>query len=504
MSPLASANDPSILPPPPARPAGRSLPRRIVVIGAGPGGIAAGIRLRQAGYDDVVILEQAPGLGGTWWHNRYPGAACDVKSFLYSFSFAPKADWTRAYSAQPEILAYLQDVVRRHDLDRAIRFDSPVMAADWDEASGTWLVETGRGETFTADVLIGAVGMFNEVRWPDLPGLWSFRGPVIHTARWRDDVMLHDRRVAVIGSAASAVQLVPTIAEQVRQLHVFQRSANWVLPKDDAAYDAATIAAHLADSERVRAARREVWDRVESIITFSDPKMLRGAAEAGRRALEAVRDPIVRRKLTPNALYGSHRPLISNDWYPTFNRPNVELVTEPIAKVTADGLLTADGQWRHVDAIICATGFHTTRFLSTIAVTGREGRTLAEAWRDGAHAYLGVATAGFPNLFMLYGPNTNNGSLIYMLECQVDYVLRLLRRMDDEHLARIEIRADAEAAYNAQLQRDLDAVEVWRAHATGYYRGPAGTIVTQWPHNMSAYRAATTVDDRGAWEPAPG
>jgi cation diffusion facilitator CzcD-associated flavoprotein CzcO len=490
----------SIISPPTPLPRGTRRRPRIVVIGAGPGGIAAAVRLRQAGYDDVVVLEKARGIGGTWWHNRYPGAACDVKSFLYSFSFELKRDWSRPYSTQPEILAYLDAIVARHDLGRSIRLGTAVTDARWDETAGRWRVATQAGETITADVVVSALGMFNDLNWPAIPGLDDFRGALFHSARWDDAHDLTGRRVAVIGSAASAVQLVPEIAPRVAQLHVFQRSAQWVLPKDDDPYTDEQIARHVAEPELVAAARREIWDRVEATITFSNPRMLQAATDAGLKAIAAVRDPATRRKLTPTVPYGSHRPLIANGWYPTFNRPNVELVTDPIVRIGHTGITTLDGVERPVDTIVLATGFQTTRFLSAIPVVGRDERTLAHDWRDGAQAYLGIANAGFPNLFMLYGPNTNNGSILYMLECQLDYVVRLLQRMERDGLARAEVTDAAQRAYNARLRTEIDAVEVWRSHLTrGYYRGPAGTIVTQWPHNMGAYRSATTVDDRRAW-----
>lgn len=478
--------------------------RRIGIIGAGPGGICAGVRLRQAGYDDFVVLEQAGGPGGTWWHNRYPGLACDVPSLLYSFSFEPKYDWSRPYGTQAEIQAYMRDVVHRHGLEPHIRYDTRVGAARWDDDRSVWRLETASGETLEVDVVISALGMFNEPSWPDIEGLEGFGGTTFHSARWDRDHDLRGERVAVIGSAASAVQLVPEIAKVVGRLHLFQRAANWVSPKEDDPYSPEQIEWFRTHPEDVAALREEIFRRMDPVLTFSDPDVVRASTERALRNLAVVEDPDVRRKLTPTVPYGCQRPLVSNDYYPTFNRPNVELVTERIDHVTTDAVVTVDGVARTVDTIVVATGFATTRFLSAIEVTGRGGRRLDDAWADGARAYLGITTAGFPNLFMLYGPNTNNGSILYMIEAQVDYALRQLRRLDDEHLAWVDVRPEAEERYNEELQATMEAVTAWSAGGChNYYRGPSGRIVTQWPGSMSGYRARTEVPDADAYEVAP-
>jgi cation diffusion facilitator CzcD-associated flavoprotein CzcO len=342
------------------------------------------------------------------------------------------------------------------------------------------------------DVVVSAVGMFGGLRWPEIEGLASFAGTAFHTARWDAEHRLEGRRVAVIGSAASAVQLIPEVARVVEKLHVFQRSPNWVLPKDDVPWTSEQIGAFRADPAVVARSREEIFTQLDGVITFSNPQGLALATEAGRRAIAVVADPEVRRKLTPATPYGCQRPLMSNDYYPTFNRPNVELVTEPIRRITAGGVETEDGVERRVDTLVLATGFAATSFLSTIDVVGRQGASLADAWADGAHAYLGITTAGFPNLFMLYGPNTNNGSILFMLECQADYVVRVLAWMDAERLGWVDVRPEIEARYNEQLQRDLDGVGVWApGGCSNYYRGPSGRIVTQWPHGMVEYRRRT-------------
>jgi cation diffusion facilitator CzcD-associated flavoprotein CzcO len=486
---------------------GRS-PRRIGIIGAGAGGICTGIQLLARGVDWFTIFERAPGVGGTWFHNTYPGLACDIPSALYSFSFEPKCDWSRPYGTQAEICEYLEHCVAKYGLRPHLRLGTAVTAARWDDDATVWRVSTagpepGRTDEHELDVLVAGVGMFGDLHIPDIPGLDDFTGTQFHSARWNHDHDLAGERVAVIGSAGSAVQFVPQIAPRVEQLFVFQRSPEWVMPKEDDPYTAEQLEVFRTQPDVVAAMRREVFERIDPNLTFANPARRAEMTEFCRKNLGLVEDPELRAKLTPDFPHGCKRPLISNDWYPTFNRDNVELVTDPIARVLADGIDTVDGTHRPVDTIILATGFETTRFLSTIDVTGRGGVRLTDAWRDGAHAYLGIVTAGFPNLFMLYGPNTNNGSLLFMIEQQVGYTMRQLDRLDAEQLAWIDVRPEVEAAYNEGIQRDLDGVEVWNATCNNYYRGPSGKIVTQWPHSMSEYEARCATPDPDAYEVSP-
>ena len=479
--------------------------RRIGIIGAGPGGICMGIKLLEAGFDDFTIFERAPGVGGVWFHNTYPGAACDVPSALYSFSFELKRDWSRPYATQPEIRAYFEHCVEKYGLAPHIQLSTGVVGAHWDDERAQWNVDashvvTGLRETHTFDVVVGAVGMFNQLHVPAIPGLDEFRGAMFHSAQWDHSHELRGERIAVVGSAASAVQFVPEIAPRVGRLHVFQRTPNWILPKLDTPYTEEELTRFRTDPDAIVEERALVWDRLEGFITFSDPRAVRKAQEWGELNLAVVDDTALRRELTPDFPHGCKRPLVSNDWYPTFNRPNVELVTQPIECVTEDAIVTVDGTTRPVDAIVLATGFDTTKYLSVVEVTGRENCRLDDSWSEGAHAYLGLTTSGFPNLFMLYGPNTNNGSILFMLECQVGYVLRQLRNMDDNGLEWIDVRADVMDDYNRALQQDLDSVEVWNASCNGYYRGPTGRIVTQWPHTMTEYQARTMRADFDAYD----
>jgi cation diffusion facilitator CzcD-associated flavoprotein CzcO len=471
----------------------------IVIIGAGPGGLCMAAKLLEAGFDDLVILEQADGVGGTWRHNTYPGAACDVPSHLYSFSFAPKVDWSRAYATQPEILEYFERFADDFGLMPHVRFGTRVHGARWQAETARWRVATSAGD-IDAAVLVGAVGMFGDLNWPDVPGLDSFQGTLFHSARWNHDHDLTGERVAVIGTAASAVQFLPVIAPQTGALHVFQRQAQWVLPKVDPPFSDEDIARFRSDPTAAAALRREIFDRIESVITFANPDVIRAAEQVGVEHMNVVEDPEVRRKLTPSTRWGCHRPLTSGTYYQTFNLPHVELVTDPIQKVTSDAIVTADGVEREVDTIIAATGFATTKYLSVVDVVGRDAVSLNEAWAGGAEAYLGITTAGFPNLFMLYGPNTNNGSILHMIECQVGYIVAHLGRMRDDGATVIDVKPEVQARYNDQLQRDLDQVEVWQRSAChGYYRSTTGRIVTQWPHTMTTYRELTERPDLEAY-----
>ncbi len=461
---------------------------QIVIVGAGPAGLCMGVKLLEAGFPDFVILERSAGVGGTWRRNTYPGAACDVQSALYSFSFEVKRDWSRPYAPQPEILAYMEVVAEKCGLLPHCRFETEVRGIVWDEATATWTVGLSEGETLTADAVVSAIGMFNELVRPDLPGLDRFAGTVFHSAEWAGEHDLQGERVAVVGSAASAVQLVPEIVKHAGQVYLFQRTANWVLPKQDTPYTEEELARFRADPSVFDAVRDEVMQRVERNMTFSDPETVAASQAAAQAALEAVIDPVVRRKLLPSHPWGCKRPLFSNDFYPAFNRPNLELVSESVSHLTEEEIVTSDGTARQVDTVILATGFSATRYLSAIDVVGRDGVHIEEAWHDGATAYLGVTTAGFPNLFMLYGPNTNNGSILTMIEAQADHVVDHVRRLVDGNLAWIDVKPDAMERYNLEIQKGIESVEVWQANCNGYYRSASGRVVTQWPFTMAEFR----------------
>ncbi len=429
------------------------LPRRVevAIIGSGFGGLCMAIRLRLAGIEDFVLLEKADEAGGCWRDNTYPGAACDVPSHLYSFSFEPKTDWSRRFAPQAEILGYLRHCADKYGIRRHLHLHTEVTGAEFDEAAGSWRLHVAGGRTLEARVLVSACGQLNRPAWAKLPGLERFEGKQFHSARWDHGYPLEGRTVAVIGTGASAIQFVPQLAPRVKQLFLYQRSAPYVLPKPDRAYGRAAQALF----SRLPAAQTvsrwwTYWYSESRVLAFDGPAWIRGLLERSfHRHLErCVPDPRLREALTPTDPIGCKRVLLSNDYYPALTRPNVEVVTEAIREVTPHGLVTADGRERQVDALIHGTGFQATGFLAPMRITGRGGRELNEAWREGAEAYLGVTVSGFPNLFLLYGPNTNLGhnSIVFMLESQVRYVLACLRVLRERNLRFLDVRPPAAPA----------------------------------------------------------
>jgi cation diffusion facilitator CzcD-associated flavoprotein CzcO len=360
-------------------------------------------------------------------------------------------------------------------------------------------VSSARGE-FVSRVLISAVGMLNTPKWPDIPELEAFGGKLLHSARWNSDLDVSGSALAVIGSAATAVQMAPELASEAAQLYVYQRSPTWVLPRDNAPFTEGELARFAHEPDAALAERERIFNEIDPHIAFTSREVCALAEAAGLQNLSAVEDPALQKKLTPRVPWGCQRPLFSSAWFPMFNRSNVELVVEPIDRITEDSIVSGVGDVRRVDIIVAATGFHATCFLSAIDVTGRGGLRLEAAWAEGPEAYLGIAMRGFPNLFTLYGPNTNNGSIITMLEFQVEYVMRQLARMGAEGIEWMEVRGDVMSRYNEQLQRELDSVEVWQASCHNYYRAASGRIVTQWPSTMSEYRRRASRPDADAYE----
>ena len=475
---------------------------RIAIVGAGPGGLCMASRLKHAGYDDLILIERADGVGGTWYHNRYPGCACDIPSHLYSFSFEPKLDWTRPYAPQPEIRTYMENFAQKYDLMRHCRFGSGVKSAVWDEEQSRWRLTLDSGETVDAEVVVSAVGMFNGLNWPQIPGLDSFAGTSFHSARWNWDHDLTGKTVGVVGSAASAVQFVPEIVKQAKQVYLYQRTANWVMPKLDDPFTDEQLAQFRDDPSVSKAVRDQIFEGVDGGMTFSDPVALAEFERVILEAMDVVEDIGVRAKLRPQHPFGCKRPLLSNYYYKAFNRANLELVMDTIERITEGGIVTADGKERRVDTLIIATGFATTKYLSAIDVRGRGGQRIEDAWSDGAQAYMGITTACFPNLFMLYGPNTNNGSILTMIESQVNYALRQIERITDEGLAWIDVRPESMERYNVEVQQGIAGVKVWQANCNGYYRSPSGRVVTQWPYSMSEFEQRTSKLDADAYEVA--
>lgn len=481
-------------------PHGGNGPRFATIIGAGPGGIATAIGLRKAGIEDFQILERASSIGGTWANNRYPGLSCDVPSLVYCFSFDRKVDWTRTHADHVEIQAYLQDVADRYGITAHVRLGVEVTGAEWDDAAGAWTVRTADGATSTSTVLVSAVGMFNRLRRPDLPGLGGFAGTLVHSGEWPEDgIDLAGRRVGVIGSAASAVQMVPELAGKAAALHVFQRTANWIFPKDDTAHSAETLAGFRSDPAALDGPREEILTFFERLVTYDDPELIEGLRRSAQENLAQIHDPQLRSRLEPTLPIGAQRPLFSSTFYPTFNSEHVELVTDPISHVTARGVVTTDGRERPVDVLVTATGYDATRFLSVIDVTGTQGRRLGDEWAEGAFAYKGITVPGFPNLFMLYGPNTNNGSIISMLELQADYILGKIGQLHAGGVRTVEVRPEAARRYNDDLQATLATVTPLQTTGSRYYRAGSGRIVTQWPGTMAAFAEVLARPDDDAY-----
>ncbi|MFO0690542.1 MAG: NAD(P)/FAD-dependent oxidoreductase [Myxococcota bacterium] len=475
---------------------------RIAIIGAGPGGLCMAIKLREAGFRDLVLFEKTDRVGGTWNHNRYPGCACDIQSELYSFSFDINTSWSRPYAPQPEILAYLEGVAERHGVIPLCRFGVEVTRADWSEAKSEWTLSLSDGSTRVADVVVSGLGMFNDLAYPAIEGLESFAGACFHTAKYDWTIDLSGRRVAVIGSAASAIQMVPELVKVAGHVDYYQRTANWVLPKEDDPYPEEVLRRRAADPGLVVARRNEIYESIDTGTAFLDEKRRAELEAIGRQAIAVVKDPALREKLLPNHPWGCKRPLFSNDYYPSFNRPNLELVTDPIERITKSGVV-AGGRLRPVDTLILATGFAANRFLSVLDVRGRGGLSIRDAWKEGPQAFLGVTTAGFPNLFQLYGPNTNNGSIITMIEFQVDHVVELVKRIADENLASLDVRPAAMAEYNEQIQKAIGEVTVWQSSCNHYYASESGRIVTQYPHSMSTFKRALAEVPKDVYEVRP-
>lgn len=465
----------------------------VVIIGSGFGGLGAAIALRQRGIDDVVILERANDVGGTWRDNVYPGCRCDVASNLYSFSFAPNPSWTNTFSFQPEIWRYLRDIADRFALRALIRFDHEMLGAAFDGELRLWRLTTSHGE-YLARCLVLATGGLAEPRLPAISGLDAFAGRVVHTARWDPALDLAGRSVAVIGTGASAVQVVPSVAAQVASLAVFQRTPAWVLPHPGKPVPDSTQRLFRRSPLAQRLAReREYWTRELLVLGFvKDPeRMARGEAMALAHLERQVHDPALRERLTPHYRMGCKRVLLSEDYWPTFNLPHVELVTDAIERIEPTGLRTSDGALREVDVVICATGFHVTDNPTAARVQGRDGQRLTDAFA-GEHAnYRGSTFPRFPNLFMLGGPNTGLGhsSIIFMHESQLRYVTRAVEFALQSRTT-LEPTTRAAGAWTRRLRAKL-ATSVWATGCSSWYLNEAGLNTTIWPDFTFKFRLAT-------------
>ena len=467
---------------------------RIVVIGAGFGGLGVAMALRKAGHRCVSVLERADAVGGAWRANTYPHAACDVPSSLYSWSFAPNPAWPRRYGRQPDILAYIQRTAAEDGVLDRVRTGVEVTGAAFDDETRTWRVRTHTGEEIEADVLVPAVGQLSQPMIPDLPGRGQFAGPAFHSARWRHDVELRGRSVAVVGTGASAIQFVPGIVDEVGSMTVFQRSAPYVVPKPDRAYTRLHGRAFEQVPRVQRFGRRLTRTLSEAFNTsFTDGGPVRWWLYLLWRAqLRAqVRDRRLRRALEPDYPLGCKRLLFANDWYPAVTRDHVEVVTEAVCEVLPHGVRTAGGAEHPADVIIWGTGFEATRFLAPMQVTGRGGVRLDDVWSDGACAHLGITVPGFPRMFLMYGPNTNLGgsSIIQMLESQADYVVQAVDAIAGGRAACLDVREDRLDAYDAEMQSRLRDT-VWSS-CGNWYTASSGRATTNWPGRVAEYEART-------------
>jgi cation diffusion facilitator CzcD-associated flavoprotein CzcO len=477
---------------------------RVAIVGTGFSGLGMAIRLKQAGIDDFVVFERAGDVGGTWRDNTYPGAACDVPSHLYSFSFAPNPDWSRTFSPQPEIWDYLRRCAGHFDVLPHIRFGHEVTGARWDEERSRWEIETAGGGSFSAQVLVAGTGPLSEPAYPRIPGLESFEGNAFHSARWDHDQDLRGRRVAVIGTGASTIQVVPRIQPEVERLHLFQRTPPWVMPHADRALSERERTIYRRLPLAQRAMRAGIfWARETFVIPFMHRRLAKLPERAARRHLaKQVPDPELRRRLTPDYTFGCKRVLISNDYLPAVAQPNVELVTDGIREVRGRSIVTGDGVEREVDVIVFGTGFKVMDMPAAEIIRGRGGRSLADVWQGSMSAYLGTSVAGFPNLFMMTGPNTGLGhnSMVYMIESQLDYVLGALRTMEERGVTALDVRAEVQDAYNEELQKSLEGTVWTSGGCASWYLDDTGRNPTLWPGASWRFRQRTRRFDPAAYE----
>jgi cation diffusion facilitator CzcD-associated flavoprotein CzcO len=472
---------------------------RIAIVGSGFAGLGTAVNLKREGIEDFVVLERADDVGGTWRENTYPGCQCDVPSTLYSFSFAPNPRWTHTYPLQPEIWDYLRRIASDYGIAPHIRYGHEVTAGAWDEDGQRWTLET-TGGPITAQVLVLAAGALSEPSIPPIPGLETFKGKVFHSARWDHEHELRGERVAAIGTGASAIQFVPRIQPQVDELHVYQRTAPWIMPHPDRPTTALERLIWRTFPRSQHLWRAAVWTARESMVVglTMEPRLMVGMELVAKAHLrKQVLDPHLRRDLTPHYRLGCKRILVSSDYYPALCEPNVQLITGGVCEILPHSIVAADGTERAADTIIFGTGFQVTDPPAAAYVRGREGKLLADLWRGNMSAYLGTTIAGFPNAFMVTGPNTGLGhsSMIYMIESQVAYLMAALRAMDRRGAAVIDVRPEVQRGYNDELQRKL-ARTVWNSGGCrSWYLDASGRNTTLWPSFTFRFRERTRTFD---------
>jgi cation diffusion facilitator CzcD-associated flavoprotein CzcO len=475
----------------------------VAIVGGGFGGIGAAVMLKREGYEDVTVFERGERIGGVWNFNTYPGLACDVPSHLYEFSFAPNPLWSRRYSPGPEIQAYIEEVARRHGLLDRVRLQTEVERATFDEALRRWRLETSGG-SHEVGVLIAACGQLSTPSIPAIPGIDDFEGPAFHTARWDHDLELAGKRVAVVGTGCSSIQVVPAIQPEVAKLDVYQRSPGWTLPKMDFEYGrfARRLFERLPAVQRLdRALTFAFMEAVTAGMTGHRWMVRPFRALARRQIRRQIDDSELRDKVTPRDELGCKRVMLTDDWYPALTCPNVELVTERIEAILPRGVRTADGAERPADVLILGTGFESHAFVAPMEIVGREGRSLSEAWNGVPKAYLGITVAGFPNMFLLYGPNTNGGavSIIYTIECAMQHVLAAIRELEQARVSTVELRPEAAEAFDRELRAAL-AGTVWHTGCTSWYVDENGNNPNQSPWLWTTYRRRTAGIDPAAYQ----
>ncbi|GBF39994.1 flavin-containing monooxygenase [Leptospira johnsonii] len=468
----------------------------VVIIGTGFAGLCMGIRLKQAGIESFVILEKGNGIGGTWRDNTYPGAACDVQSHLYSFSFAPKSDWSRLFGPQEEILNYMNQCTDRFGIRSYIRTNSEVSGAWFDEKTGLWEINTTSGKSYKTKSIVSGTGGLSRPVLPNIKGIDKFKGAKFHSAKWDHTYNLQGKKVAVIGTGASAIQIVPTIAPIVGTLKLFQRTPAWIIPKPDSNISGSVKGIFKFIPPLRWLFRKAIyWLNEIGVLAFAiNPKLMKIFEKFAKSFInKSIHNEELRQKLTPNYTIGCKRILLSNDYYPALNRENVELVTDGIEEITSSGVKTKDGVEHKVDAIIFATGFQAAEAVSPFEIRGRDGKLLADVWEDGAEAYLGTTISGFPNLFMIVGPNTGLGhsSMILMIESQVQYALQGIRYLLNKNIKFIDVRKDVQDRYNAEIQRRLGK-SVWlTGGCVSWYNTSSGRNTTLWPGFTFEFKART-------------
>jgi cation diffusion facilitator CzcD-associated flavoprotein CzcO len=466
----------------------------VLVVGAGFAGVGAAIKLEENGFDDFAVLEKSDRLGGTWRDNTYPGVACDVPSHLYSFSFAPNPGWSRTFSPGNEIQDYLRRCAGHFDVTPHVKFRHTVTGAQWDEDGQLWEIETSAG-SFTADLLIAGMGGLSEPKVPDIPGRDSFEGDAFHTAQWDHSVDMRGKRVAVIGTGASSIQVVPKIQAQAEKLVLFQRTPAWIMPHRDRPIRGRERSAYARLPLLQKLVRGAIyWARELFVIPFVKPNLAsRPEAIARRHLASQIKDPELRRKLTPSYTFGCKRVLPSNHFYPAVAQPNVSLVTEGIESITPRGIVTRDGVEHEIDIMVWGTGFRVNDMPFAHLIRGRERQTLSDAWSGSMQAYLGTSVSGFPNMFMLVGPNTGLGhnSIVFMIESQVEYVLDAMRTMDARGVASVDVRREVQDAYNAELQERLKDTVWSTGGCASWYLDDTGRNTTLWPGSTWPFRQRT-------------